>query len=60
MARSDRLFGLLRSDAVPGDVLDIGGVPIELHALHGKDNVKQRHIAPPIKRVEIRIRVTAN
>jgi hypothetical protein len=25
----DRIFCLLRSDTVPGDVLDIGGVPIE-------------------------------
>jgi hypothetical protein len=27
----DCLFGLLWSDAVPGDMLDVGGVPTELY-----------------------------
>lgn len=36
----DRVFGLLRNDAVPGDVLDVGVIPIEVHNLHSKDDVK--------------------
>jgi hypothetical protein len=30
----------LRNDAVPGDVLDVGVIPIEVHNLHSKDDVK--------------------
>jgi len=36
----DRALSFFSGDAASGDVLQIRGVPIELHSLHGKYQVK--------------------
>jgi hypothetical protein len=41
--------GFLRSDGVPGDVLSVPGVPIELHALHSKYAVKTSQDLPELR-----------